>query len=341
MDVVDLVSLIDRFDSPASVLPYVEHPDPCVRLAVAQWFGPALEGTDHWIRSKSVRLYPELAVAESRPDMPVGLFTVLVADPDPEVQMAALRRCWDVDLLVSLVDPRALLAGTAAETAGDPVARLVRVHLLLLREEAGDPEASAAAARALDPSGTSQLRADARAAGPVTRHLVRGPATPARGRLDVWSWQGWEDRCAQFAIPVLPVTRGQIIFSLRPVPVDRMPAGGVLTITEHLWEHLDVLVGHGGQVGHSHGVTEVLAPLTADELSRRTQWLEGSYRVDAEIAPFDGLPPEVIVTMTTSFVQVETADVQGWEDSRHILERLWAGRHCRCGGALHPREVHL
>ena len=127
MDVVDLVPLIDRFDNPASVLPYVEHPHPRVRLAVAQWFGPGLVGTDPWIRSKSMDLYPEMRVVERRPDMPIGLFTVLVADPDPDVQMAALRRCWDVSLLVGLVDPRALLAGTAAETAGDPVARTVNV----------------------------------------------------------------------------------------------------------------------------------------------------------------------------------------------------------------------
>lgn len=339
MDVVDLVSLIDRFDSPASVLPYLEHPDPRVRLAVAQWFGPGLEGTDAWIRRKSVDLYPRMGAVEGRPDMPVGLFTALVADPDPQVRMAALHRCWDVGLLVGLVDPRALLAGTAAETAGDPVARLVRVHLLLLRE-AGDHEVSAAAALALDPSLAPASGTGAPTAGPGPRHLVLEPRAQARGPLEVASWQDWADRCARFGIPELPVCRGQIVFTMLSVPLGRMPAGGQQAVAAHLWEHLEVLVGHGGAVGVSSEVTEVVAPLAPEELSRRTQWLEGSYRVETSIAPFDGLPPEVIVTATISAVAVESADPQGWRDSRLLLERLWAGRYCRCGGAIHPPEVH-
>ena len=247
MDVVDLVSLIDRFDSPASVLPYLEHPDPRVRLAVAQWFGPGLEGTDAWIRRKSVDLYPRMGAVEGRPDMPVGLFTALVADPDPQVRMAALHRCWDVGLLVGLVDPRALLAGTAAETAGDPVARLVRVHLLLLRE-AGDHEVSAAAALALDPSLAPASGTGAPTAGPGPRHLVLEPRAQARGPLEVASWQDWADRCARFGIPELPVCRGQIVFTMLSVPLGEEFWDNVLfsSLPNKKYEHVGADPNHPG-----------------------------------------------------------------------------------------------
>lgn len=339
MDVVDLVPLIDRFDNPASVLPYVEHPHPRVRLAVAQWFGPGLVGTDPWIRSKSMDLYPEMRVVERRPDMPIGLFTVLVADPDPDVQMAALRRCWDVSLLVGLVDPRALLAGTAAETAGDPVARLVRVHLLQIRESGGREEAEAAAL-ALDPSVTVP---EAQASQVGVRRRVRDPDVRPLGPSAVASWSDWAERCRRLSIEPFPVTRGWVAFGYHATPIGSVPGEGMSAVVSHVHEHLGVLLGHGGELSLRSGILQVLAPVAAVEITRRVMWLEGSYRVDPELAPYRALPPEVVVTADPTLLEVASPDEAGWEDCRQVLERLWHGHTCGCGAVYvgRPPRRHV
>lgn len=339
MDVVDLLWLIDQLTDLSEVRPYLEHPDERVRLAAADWFGPVLEGTPWRWDFYATLLHPELDRPVPRPPMPVDVFEAVVVDPDPEVVLAAVRRCWDVDLLAGLVDPRLLLASAPPGMTDTPRAKIVRLHLLQI-STSGDAVVAARAEHLLDPFSDVRNPREEEPLPPSPPEPV--PSLPPQRLPDVGSpvrsWNDWRDLCAASGLPADPVTLAHLSL-IRPAPRRNQTWPSYderVRFYADAHEHLQLLLGEGGQLWGSGGDLWAATSLSPVELERRMRWVEGRYAEPSEVILASGARVEVL-SVYVDAVRVRRLDDEGWRETEMAV--LLASTPCNCGirrGHPHP-----
>ncbi len=330
MDVVDLFWLIDQLTDPGEVRSYLEHPHAGVRLAAADWFGPVLEGPSGAFEFWAQQIHPELVRPLRRPSMPIDVFEQLIGDPDAEVGLAAIRRCWDVDLLAGLVDPRLLIASTMPALVDTPRAKIVRLHLLQI-SSSGDRVLAARAERLLDPFSEVRNPWDDELLPPPPdpEPVPRPRPLPEVGR-PVRSWTEWHDLCAARGLPADPVTLAHLSL-IRPAPRRNQTWP---TYDERVrfyadaHEHLQLLLGEGGRLWGAGGDLWVATSLSPLELERRMRWVEGRYAEPSEVILDVGARVEVL-SVYVDALRLDRLDDEGWREAERVV--LLESTPCTCG----------